>query len=509
MPPIPPGERGGLEAVTTRSTDEPGPEAPADARARRPAPADRWFAAACALYGALTFSWYCVWKWGMAERSGDPAIFENCLWNATHGHGLRTSLEGTLPHLAVHFSPIILLFVPLYGLFASMHVVHLVVAIATSLAGWMFFKLARRSFAFTEAALVATAFLLHPTIVLQTFMEFHEQALGLLPLVLLVYGYRTGSRTLTLAAALALLATREDNAFLVVGLALYAVVTGRPRLGVALAVLGVGWLVLYTRLSRGMLGGGTLPRVFTGTYGLWGATPGEVVRSLLTRPGDALRHLASPVPRHYLVQLLMPFVGVLGFGDPIVLLMVPQLLLILLADPATRMYEIRMHYSLVPVVFLYLGSLAMLARLGSAAWRLRLGRITLSPARIAALAMLLASVSTMPVWMARAAGRLNPWRDEVRRVMSMVPDTASVAAPSYMLNQMTHRRQLEFVRGDDFLAAEYVILEDPDRLYFPGTTVEHFYSAPLAARLTAAGYRVLYAEQGWHVWRRDAAASPR
>src|SRR5438034_43083 len=70
-----------------------------------------------------------------------------------------------------------------------------------------------------RAALPAMfAFLLCPTIVLQTFMEFHEQALAILPLTLLLISWSDGRRSGVGWSALALLAVREDNALLVMAL---------------------------------------------------------------------------------------------------------------------------------------------------------------------------------------------------------------------------------------------------------------------------------------------------
>ena len=66
-----------------------------------------------ALYAATTYAWYVVWRQFFAERSADEAIFENVLWNGTHGNGLRTWVENGVPHLAVHFSPVLYLLLPL------------------------------------------------------------------------------------------------------------------------------------------------------------------------------------------------------------------------------------------------------------------------------------------------------------------------------------------------------------------------------------------------------------
>lgn len=463
--------------------------------------------AVCALYAGVTFTWYCVWKSFLAERSGDPAIFENSLWNAAHGNGLQTALEGGVPHLAVHFSPVFLLFLPLYQLLPSLHLIHLTICLATAVAGYWIFRLSRLRLEEGTAFVVMLAFLLNPTVILQTFMEFHEQALGLLPLVLLLYGYTLyrygrGSLAWVIGPALLLLSTREDNALLLLALALHAVlIERRRRLGLTLAALGVGWFGLYFWLARGMLGGGNLPGVFAGTYGIWGDTPGEAVRAILQRPAAVIDHLSTATPLRYLAQLAVPFLGLLGLGNPIALVMLPQLALILLADPTTRLYEIRMHYSIVPVTLLYAGSIGTLAWLHARGWKLPLGLRSASLARVGATLMLAVSVATVPVWLFRAVGRLNPDATEIRALLSRVPAKASVTAPSYILNEMARRPLLAFARGTGRPTTDFVILEDPSGIFFRGTTVEWLYSAAQEASLSASGYQLIHRENGRYLWR--------
>jgi uncharacterized membrane protein len=479
---------------------------PNPARASAPAAAsrlDRRVLFLCCLHAALTFGWYLVWKHFMAERSGDEAIFENCFWNAWHGNGLRSWLEGGYPHLAVHFSPIILLLLPLYGMFPSMHVVHLVVSLATAAAGYATYAYARRRLDRATSTLLAAAFLLNPTVVLQTFMDFHEQALGLLPLVLVFLAYDRRSLLGTLAWAVLLLSAREDNALLVLGLAAHAAIARRDgRMALGLAMLAVGWMALYRGVAVEWLGGGDLPSVFAGTYGMWGNTPGEMMKTLVTEPARVIRHLFSAAPIRYLAQLLAPFLGVVPFADPIALVMLPQLFLILLSSPEGRMYEIRTHYSLIPIAVLYVAAAGSLARLAQGA----LGAPRPRLARGIAVAMALVSLATVPVWLTRAVGRLNPHAADVREVMAMVPDTASVTAPLWILTEMARRPRLAFAwerNPVERTTTAYVLLEERNRMFFQGRTEEVFQSAELDSSLARAGYRKLHAKNGFHLWRRE------
>jgi uncharacterized membrane protein len=465
-------------------------------------PAGRLATILCVAYGAITFGFFLVWKHFLAERSADEGIFENLLWNATHGYGLATWVESgqrLLPHLALHFSPVILLFVPLYHVFPSMHAVHLVLCASTAVAGWMVFRLARAHLDASTALMVMGAFLLHPTIVLQTFLEFHEQSLALLPLLVLVAAYRRGALVLGLVAALFLLGTREDNLFVVIAIGLLALVVRRDvRLGPSLIALGVVWVALYRWIAIGWLGGGQTAGVFASTYGIWGPSPGEAVKAMLADPVHVTRHLLSPTDLGYLAQLLAPFLGVVGFGDPLVLAMLPQLFMVLLAQHDTRLFQLRLHYSLVPVAMLTIGAIGTMTRLSRASITIA-GRSLRWPPLLAGSMLAIASC-LVPVWMTRAVQRLNPDADEARAVMAVVPDTASVTAPNYMLNHMARRRRIGF----NWLGPlnEYVILEEPRRRYIEPSSMELVFSPEVARSLRAAGYVQVHARDGWHVWHR-------
>ncbi len=458
----------------------------------------------CLLYAIATFTWYVVWRNRFAERSADEAIFENLLWNGVHGHGLRTWTEaGGVPHLAVHFSPVLYLLMPLYAAFPSMHVVHLVASILTALAGFLFYRHAARILDQRAALPAMLAFLLCPTLLLQTFMEFHEQALAILPITLLLAAWSEERWTTALLAATGLLTVREDNALLVMMLGAVSLFMARRRAaGASMLALGAAWLVAWRLVAVQLLGGGHLPGIFGGTYSQWGETPGQVVRSVATQPVAVLRHLIAPVPIRYLVLLLAPVLGVLPFGSPLVLVMLPQLLMVLLAGYDTRMFQIRMHFSVAPMVVLFFAAIETLGRLqGSSRPPAALAR-RWAPAGMLAVGLLLA-----PGWAVRAVARLNPFSAQIREVLAALPDTASVTAPGYLLNHLAARRQFALEWNDDIRHTEYVVLEDSSRFFFKGTTVDIFYSPHFDSLLTAGGYRRVLDRHGWHVYRRGGGAA--
>jgi uncharacterized membrane protein len=458
-------------------------------------------AAVCALHALATSAWYVVWRGAFAERSADEAMFENILWNAVHGHGLRTAVEGSVPHLAVHFSPVLYVLVPLYALFRSMHVVHFLASALIALAGWVFHRHVARTLDERAAWPAMIAFLMTPTLVLQTFMEFHEQALAVLPLTLLLVAWSDGRRARTLWSALALLSVREDNALLVMALGALGLADAHRRgTGALLLALGAGWLACWHGVFIPLVTGGRLPGVFAETYSTWGSTPGEVVRSALSRPRDVVRHVLSPVPLQYLALLLAPMLGVLPFGSTLVLAALPQLLMVLLADHDARQFQIRMHYSVAPAVVFLFASVATLRRFEAA----RTGLVGFAR-RWATVAMMAVVLLLAPGWAVRAMGRLNPYAAQIREVLATLPDTSSVTAPGYLLNHLAARPRFQLGWREELPSTDYIVLEDSSRFFFQGTTVDAFHTPRFDSLLTAGGFAKVLARDGWHVYAREIA----
>ena len=464
------------------------------ATTRRFDPTPAWI---CLAYAVTTTAWYAIWRDRFAERSADEAIFENLLWNAIHGSGLRCWIEGGVHHLAVHFSPILYLLIPFYGL-GGMMAIHALVAVTTAAAGLAIHRYATPRLDGRSALAVMLAFMLNPTIVLQTFMEMHEQALATLPLVMLFMAWSESKPARAALWAALLLSIREDNALLVLALGVFALFTGSGRrMGVTLIVLGIAWLSAWWAIAFRVLGAGHLPGVFAGTYGVWGDTPSAALAFAARHPGAVVSHVLSPVPLRYLAQLLAPFLFVLPFGSAISLTVLPQVLQVLLANHETRMFEIRMHYSIVPVIGLLFGAMATLERLGNAPARGATWTRRWAPLLMAGVALALA-----PVWAVRAAGRLNPFTPQIREMLVTVPDTASVTAPGYLLNHLARRREIGMEGNENFARTECVVLEDHSRSFFEGRRVDIFYSPRLDSALVAAGYEKTYQRDGWYVFRR-------
>jgi hypothetical protein len=161
-----------------------------------------------------------------------------------------------------------------------------------------------------------------------------------------------------------------------------------------------------------------------------------------------------------------------------------------------------MHYSIVPVTLLYVGAIGTLGWLGAREIGIGSNGRRLRLARAAAVAMFAVSAATVPAWWVPAILRLNPHARELRAVTALVPDTASVTAPDYLLNQMARRPRIAKTWMGPLTTTSYVILQEPDSLGYSGIRQDTRYSKAAAETLRRAGYVAIHGRNGVHVWRR-------
>jgi uncharacterized membrane protein len=316
---------------------------------------------AAAFYSIFALQQY----WHLHTSTYDSVIFDQAVRAYAHFHvpvvpvkGVHNELGAHFVILGDHFSPIIALLAPLYWVYP--HVPTLQVAQSVLFASsipfvWVF---TRRLFGRAAAYLVALAYALAWGFASALATDFHEIAFAV-PLIALalerVQARHAGQAAI---AAGALCLVKEDFGLFVVAFGAYLAVLGWRRLGLGLAVFGIGAYELTTRLLIPAIGGHGFAYW---SYGALGPDLPSAIWHLVRHPASSWRAFTGPgVKSHTLLWLFAPW----GFGcllSPIALLTVPVL--------AERMFSTNYHYwstsyhysaSLMPVIAM--GSVDGLAR---------------------------------------------------------------------------------------------------------------------------------------------------
>jgi len=344
----------------------------------------------CLLYVAA-FVWM-NWQlyFGLHVPHGDSAMYEEHLWNVTHGKGFRSYLDDGRLFLGEHVQVVHLLLAPLYWLWPSHLLLELCESLALACGAIPVYWMTRRhSGSARWAVLLAGAYLLYlPLHFLDVSIDvktFRPTSFGV-PAMLFALDQMERRRFKTMLVFLLLgLSAKEDYAVILscVGLwmlcsprcgngdnsgqpkstgsqssAVFTILSRRRWWGLGLTVFGAVYLLLVIQLVIPVFRG-DVPH-YARYFGELGNTPGDVVRSVFSQPGVVAGKLFSWRSVAYALLLLLP-VGFLPLRSPgrlaVALPWFAVLCLLeLTSDPARQGTEMlvpghHFHAPLIPVLF--------------------------------------------------------------------------------------------------------------------------------------------------------------
>jgi uncharacterized membrane protein len=288
----------------------------------------RWLAAAFVVYVIVftTMNWQLYH--GLLVPHGDSAMYEEHLWNITHGKGFRSYLDQGL-FLGEHIQVVHLLLLPLYALWPSHLLLELCESLALGAGAFPIFWITNRATGSRRCAcFLAIAFLLYPPLqfldIAADLKTFRPISFGV-PALLFALDQMERKRVKTTLLLFALaLSAKEDYAIILGPLGLW--IAAQPLLrrfsenssaeatasdrrplcaGLGLAVFAVAYLLLATRVVIPSFRDGAELH-YVGYFSKFGGTFGEVVTNMLTNPQLLFRELVTVGSGAYLLALLFP-----------------------------------------------------------------------------------------------------------------------------------------------------------------------------------------------------------
>ncbi|MEZ4862207.1 MAG: DUF2079 domain-containing protein [Caldilineaceae bacterium] len=311
-----------------------------------------WLAiVAYALYfGHLTLTRYAAYE----ARALDMGNLHQTVWNTAHGRPFQmTNQPGVVNRLSLHVEPILLPIAAFYWLHDGPETLLILQAVVVALGAAPLFALARLQLQNSWLALIfALVYLLNPTIQAANYLEFHP--LTLVPTFLIAAFYFLLTRQVGWFALFACLAAscKEEIALLLLMMGLYAIVRQhRYRLGSVTMVLALTWPLLAVLFIQNYFAAGN---IHWGRYSYLGATPVQMVTTLLTQPGLVVQQLQAAEALRYLRELLLPVGFTALLAPEVLLLALPSLALNLLADfpPMHQVYTLIYAAPIAPFVLM-------------------------------------------------------------------------------------------------------------------------------------------------------------
>lgn len=381
----------------------------------------------------------------MGMRSRDMAYYNQILWNTLRGHVLEGNLNQEVlfrppvsSDFALHVSPFLLVGVlPIYALAPHFLTLLIVRDVAMAAAAWPLFLIARDRMGGVAGVAAAALYLINPVVMAQTFQEFTPLQLAPLPFFFALRAFtreELGKFVCWISIAMSM---REDVAVTMVGFGVWALLKARrPQwsvvgLGIPLAWWGVSTLLIQP------------------AFGRWGNNISEISLAGGERAQWGIYQILDPVRvvdvlrdggLHYLYQLLrsVAFLPVTGLEG---VLAAPVL-------AANLFYGLMSHEGIDAISRLAL--LPSCALVGTAVLVVdRISRAYRGERRIFAVLMLLLLPSANLLDGAKDAVQAGlttytVYNDAktLRKMVKLIPDDASVAAPGYALPALANRARL-------------------------------------------------------------------
>ncbi len=398
--------------------------------------------------------------WGFYSLE-DAGAFPQMFWTTLHGKFLNTNLPGlgrfaftSHNYLADHFSPIILLLLPVYAAWERPEVLFVVQSIMLGLAalplhGLVFDRFGDRFLATS----FAVAWLMSPFVWQSNMGDFHPDTFQ--PLFIFgAFFYLLRRRPGPYLTLLGLSLLCKEDAFIhVIAIGLFAIAALRATaLGALTVALGGLWALATFKLLMPLFGGGM---AYVDHYADFGRTLPRVVTRMLLEPQRVLAHLAQPAIRSAIVWILstlafLPLLSPLGFMAAAL----PAMERLLTNLP--HINTLSWYYSMPVLPVLFVAALMGTSNAVRLVWRgevprngLRwIGMLLIAATLITGVRLGFGIVGPFALRMPGPTLSRDGWlwvsgRDSViRKLLSGVPESASVSTSPYIAAHVAGRFDL-------------------------------------------------------------------
>lgn len=395
----------------------------------------------------------------------DFGIFVNMFYNMKESFTPVTTCERDtlLSHFAVHFSPAVYVFLPLYWLFPS----PITVAVCQTLAiysGLIPFVLIlkHRKIEPVVTCLLSVVFMANTAFSMGCSYDFHENCLLVPFLMWMIYFYEKKKTVPFFIFAVFTLMVKEDAFIYVAVFAAFIIVSDKEwKKGVPLGVLAVGYFLFacwyINNYGLGIMEG-RFDVMISGDDGLFGivktvfANLSYTVTQIFTTSED------TPEKLIYFIKMLCPLAFIPFFTKkPARLILVLPILLNLLTDYGYQ-YDISFQYGFgITSLMMY----AVVLNLSDYDEKKR----SFASALAAGLAVMMFFMCVMPTCLDNISRRRvdREMYDEIDAVLAEIDEDAKLCVSTFLLPHVAQREEIYEVHYTQHTDFDYVILD-----YRPG-----------------------------------------
>lgn len=247
--------------------------------------------------------------------SFDQGIFNQVFWNGIHGRFFQSSLSSSLStnvvhsgevptvyyhRLGQHFTPALLLWLPIYALFPSPATLTFLQVTFVTAAGLLLYALARHYLEAPLAAMITVSFYAANAVIGPTLSNFHD--ISQIPLFVfgLLLAMEKRSWWLFWLLAILTLIVREDAGVVLFGVGFYLIVSRRyPQIGLAICSLSLAYMIVLTNVVMPLFSQDISRRFMIERFGHFvdnkEASTLEIIWAIVSHPWRLIVYLVSPM----------------------------------------------------------------------------------------------------------------------------------------------------------------------------------------------------------------------
>ncbi len=244
----------------------------------------------------------------------DQGIFNQLFWNGTHGRFFESSLSSALStnvvhqnqipevsyhRLGQHFTPALMLWLPIYSLFPSPVTLTVLQVTLITAAGLVLYPLARHYLEPRLSAAIAVSYYCANAVIGPTLGNFHDSCQTPLFVFSLLLAMEKRWWPLFGILATLMLAVREDGGVVLFGVGVYLILSRRyPLTGIAVCILSFGYMIVLTNLIMPLFSEDISQRFMMERFGQYAdgeeASTLEIIWGMVSNPGRLVEQLFTP-----------------------------------------------------------------------------------------------------------------------------------------------------------------------------------------------------------------------
>jgi uncharacterized membrane protein len=398
---------------------------PTEIPERRAVPEAVWAPYALALLLFAVYATLSVARFErMATLSWDLAIFEQAVRGyASLGAPIIDVKGPGFSQLGDHFSPLIAVFAPAYALFPTPVTLLLAQAALFACSAIPVSRVAVRFLGLARGMGIGVAYGISWGVQRAVDFDFHEICLAVPLLAFALERLLRGQWWAAAAWTVPLVLVKEDLGLTVAAVGAYLVLRRQRKLGIWLALFGLGSFALTVLVLMPAANPGGTYEHWGNVDGAAGSEAGTLALRLLAWPV----HAVSPPTKLWTLALLLGITGFLALRSPLVLLAIPTLTWRFLSDQPAY-WGTSWHYSaiLMPIVFVAMVDALVRVEGSRRRWLRSYARMAVP----AAVAIGLALCWRLPVSDLADPDtyRPSPRTDAAAGALALIPDGSTVEA---------------------------------------------------------------------------------